>query len=145
MQHNCNRRSFIKSIAVLGGAVLILPSCKSDASSNGSSANAASNSGNWQSAGPASQFTDQYTLIKLPNNNAAYIRKKNDKEYEALGAKCTHRGCLLNWKADSKTFFCPCHRGQFDETGKNISGPPRIPLPNITTKVDNGNVMLQLS
>lgn len=39
----------------------------------------------------------------------------------ALTAECPHLGCLITTSPDEKGFFCPCHRGEFDLTGKKTN------------------------
>ena len=62
--------------------------------------------------------------------------KRNEAGFEAFSSTCPHLGCRVQWLPEKQTFFCPCHRGVFDATGKGISGPPadgnqqlfRVPL-----------------
>lgn len=52
----------------------------------------------------------------------------NGKEVKAFSKICTHLGCEVQWNAEKKEFYCPCHEGRFDANGKNIAGPPPRPL-----------------
>ena len=55
---------------------------------------------------------------------------RNDGKIYALSTTCTHLGCSYAFDKAKKTFFCPCHRGQFDvKTGKVLAGPPPRPAP----------------
>jgi Rieske Fe-S protein len=64
-----------------------------------------------------------------------------DADFLALSSTCPHLGCQVHWEGQNNRFFCPCHNGAFDPTGKAIAGPPaeagqsllRYPL-----KVENG-------
>ncbi len=68
-------------------------------------------------------------------------------DFLALSSTCPHLGCQVHWEAQHGRFFCPCHNGVFDPTGKAISGPPaeagqsllRYPL-----KVENGLLYIQV-
>lgn len=51
---------------------------------------------------------------------------------------CTHLGCAYHWEAGTQRFVCPCHNGQFDISGKVVSGPPPRPLDYYDAKVDAG-------
>jgi Rieske Fe-S protein len=65
----------------------------------------------------------------------------------ALSAACTHMGCLLQWQASARTFRCPCHGGLFTEKGEpDPQSPLRYltSLPRLQTKVENGNVYVQV-
>jgi len=59
-----------------------------------------------------------------------------------LSAVCSHLGCLVNYRKESKEFVCPCHGGKYDVTGKNIAGPPPAPLTTYPVEVKNGIVMV---
>jgi Rieske Fe-S protein len=44
-------------------------------------------------------------------------------------------------KVDEGVFQCPCHEGFFDlRTGKNISGPPPRPLPQVVVELEGDDV-----
>jgi len=38
--------------------------------------------------------------------------------------RCTHLGCQVSWKPQSRNFKCPCHGGAFDGGGRVVDGPP---------------------
>jgi cytochrome b6-f complex iron-sulfur subunit len=54
----------------------------------------------------------------------------------AFSLTCTHLGCTVEWQADKKGFYCPCHDGRFDEFGDVVAGPPPIPLEQIAVRVE---------
>jgi len=56
-------------------------------------------------------------LVRLPSG-----------EWRAFSAVCTHLQCTVQYRSDLEHIWCPCHNGQFDLTGKNVSGPPPKPL-----------------
>lgn len=45
-------------------------------------------------------------------------------DFVALSSTCPHLGCQVHWQADQSRYFCPCHNGVFDPTGRGIGGPP---------------------
>ena len=50
-------------------------------------------------------------------------------EFKAFSATCTHLGCTVEYRGDRGGYFhCNCHGGEYDLTGRNISGPPPKPL-----------------
>lgn len=57
-----------------------------------------------------------------------YVTKDEQGAPVVLSRTCTHLGCPVKWKEQSRTFRCPCHDGVFDEKGAVVSGPPRAPL-----------------
>jgi Rieske Fe-S protein len=36
--------------------------------------------------------------------------------------------CNIAYRPERNKFYCACHKGWFDENGKNIEGPPPKPL-----------------
>lgn len=74
----------------------------------------------------------------------AWIFKEGD-EIIALSPKCTHLGCDVDWEAGdhSNEFFCPCHFGRFEKSGKNVAGtPPTEPLHKFELKIEDDVIYL---
>jgi Rieske Fe-S protein len=59
-----------------------------------------------------------------------------------LSAVCSHLGCLVNYRKETREFVCPCHGGKYDIAGRNIEGPPPAPLTKYPVEVRNGMVMV---
>jgi nitrite reductase/ring-hydroxylating ferredoxin subunit len=57
-------------------------------------------------------------------NIARQSRDGGADDFVALSSTCPHLGCQVRWEAQNSRFFCPCHNGVFDATGKGIGGPP---------------------
>lgn len=69
------------------------------------------------------------------------------EDFIALSSTCPHLGCQVHWEAAKSEFFCPCHNGAFDPSGKAISGPPadaKQSLPHYNVKVADGLVFIQV-
>ncbi|MBW1646032.1 MAG: Rieske (2Fe-2S) protein [Deltaproteobacteria bacterium] len=101
------------------------------------------------------KFTDVLvgTVSELPVNGAKEfidnqgkkaILVNNGKEIKAFSKICTHLGCEVEWQAEKKHFFCPCHEGFFDANGKNIAGPPPRPLNEYKVTVKDDNIFVAL-
>jgi len=60
----------------------------------------------------------------------------------AFSLVCTHLGCTVQWQADKKEFYCPCHDGRFDEFGEVLAGPPPIPLEQIPARVEGDQILI---
>jgi Rieske Fe-S protein len=73
-----------------------------------------------------------------------FVVRKDDKTVQVISNICTHLGCRVTWHPDIEQYVSPCHDGHFDLTGKNISGPPPRPLDEFTTKIENGNLFIQV-
>jgi Rieske Fe-S protein len=83
--------------------------------------------------GGVMHFTTDYIVGFLRHTPAGFA---------ALSGVCTHMSCLLQWNGGTRTYDCPCHGGQFTETGASASTSPIAyrPLPQIQTKVEDGHV-----
>jgi len=67
--------------------------------------------------------------------------------FTAYSSICPHLGCRVAWEAENNRFFCPCHRGVFDEKGVATSGPPADAgqsLAEVPLKVDEEAGVLYL-
>ena len=73
-----------------------------------------------------------------------YVHTEDGSNYIALSNICTHLGCRVRWIAEREQFLSPCHNGVFDKYGYVISGPPPRPLDEFVTKIEDGNLFIQL-
>ncbi len=73
-----------------------------------------------------------------------YVLTEDGRNYMALSNICTHLGCRVRWIADRQQFLSPCHNGVFDKNGYVVSGPPPRPLDEFVTKIEDGNLYIQL-
>ena len=81
---------------------------------------------------------------RTATNYGLYVVRKNDGEVRVFSDICTHLGCRVTWHPDQEHYISPCHNGHFDLLGKVVSGPPPRPLDEFVTKVENGNLFVQL-
>lgn len=82
--------------------------------------------------------------IENEEEEALYVLTENGRDYLAMSNICTHLGCRVRWIPDQAQFFCPCHNGVFDKSGYVVSGPPPRPLDVFQTKVESGDIFMQL-
>lgn len=94
---------------------------------------------------------DSFTFL-MPSGATVVVARQgaagNASDFIALSSVCPHLGCQVHWEEQNKRFFCPCHNGVFDPTGKAVSGPPaqagqsllRYPL-----KVEKGLLYIEAS
>ncbi len=66
--------------------------------------------------------------VTLDANSGIYLIHSNEGFF-ALGAVCTHLGCLTAWKPELGIIACPCHGSKFSRTGEKIEGPAPRSLP----------------
>jgi nitrite reductase/ring-hydroxylating ferredoxin subunit len=65
----------------------------------------------------------------------------NRDDFVALSSTCPHLGCQVHWEESNNRYFCPCHNGTFDSSGKGTGGPPGdagLSLPRYTLAVEKG-------
>ncbi|MFQ5613714.1 MAG: ubiquinol-cytochrome c reductase iron-sulfur subunit [Anaerolineae bacterium] len=73
--------------------------------------------------------------------------RRSETGMKAFSTVCPHLGCRVHWEADNRRFFCPCHRGVFDENGNAIAGPPKDAnqnLPEVPVSVDEDSDVVYL-
>ena len=107
---------------------------------------AARSAENWQfvsavdqlAVGPAWPF-------QLPSGSKVVVARQKAGDsvdaFIALSSICPHLGCAVHWEAQHDRFFCPCHNGAFDPTGKATEGPPaaaKQSLEKFPLKVEKG-------
>ena len=68
--------------------------------------------------------------------------KTTGEDILCLSATCAHLGCNVNYDETTGGFKCPCHSGQYDATGKNVSGPPPRPLTRLEAKIEDGKLKI---
>ena len=67
------------------------------------------------------------------------------KSIHAFEAVCTHKGCEVDWRADDRHIFCPCHGSTFNPDGTVFHGPATQPLKRYETKVEGNTVLVKMS
>ena len=91
----------------------------------------------WTAVGKSETFTaGNPQRITFKNGGVLYVTRTDAKHLTATSAKCTHRGCEVEWTADASQFQCPCHGAAFASSGANIHGTRRNPdarLPALIT------------
>jgi Rieske Fe-S protein len=69
------------------------------------------------------------------------------ESFLALSSVCPHLGCRVHWEGHNDRFFCPCHNGVFDPSGKAVSGPPASDgqdLPGYPLQVKDGALYIEM-
>lgn len=86
-------------------------------------------------------LAQQDAWIESRTQNAVWLYTEDGATFKAYNGHCTHLGCSFSYDKQSKTFACPCHRGQFDvKTGAVLAGPPPRPLDELKVEVRDGAV-----
>ena len=156
MKHDLNRRDFIKgTAAAIGGLIGALIGIPSIAFLLSPSLEAVESTDSIN-LGPLEKYPIgiptrfDFTLTKVngwertATNYGLYVVRKNESEVRVFSDICTHLGCRVTWHPDQEHYISPCHDGHFDIVGNVISGPPPRPLDEFTTRVEDGNLLIQL-
>jgi cytochrome b6-f complex iron-sulfur subunit len=90
-------------------------------------------------------------LYRTPTGATVAVARTGEgaeaEDFVALSSVCPHLGCQVHWEPHNDRFFCPCHNGVFDPTGKAVSGPPaddRQSLPRYPLKVERGLLFMEV-
>lgn len=78
------------------------------------------------------------------DRTVVYLVRTGDQDVRALHSTCTHLGCRTSYDRKTKLILCPCHGGVFDVEGHVVSGPPPAPLPSLSTRIEDGQVLVQV-
>ena len=74
---------------------------------------------------------DSGGVISKDGKKIAVYRDKEGK-LTMVSAKCTHKGCVVMWNDEEKTWDCPCHGSRFDKDGNVINGPAIKKLESVS-------------
>jgi nitrite reductase/ring-hydroxylating ferredoxin subunit len=84
-------------------------------------------------------------LYQTPDGRTVNITRRGANataaDFIALSSTCPHLGCQVRWEGQNNRYFCPCHNGTFDGTGKATGGPPGdagLSLPRYVLTVQRG-------
>jgi menaquinol-cytochrome c reductase iron-sulfur subunit len=125
------------ALAIPLGAFFVLPAFKKSKA-------------DWKEVGPLEDFAvGEIKLVPLKplekrewpedwGKEAAWVYRKNEREFVVYDLHCTHVGCPVNWSPQAKRFFSPCHGGAFDPDGRVLAGPPPRPLDRYETRIERG-------
>lgn len=92
----------------------------------------------------ASNVRNGWAVADDVSLGAAWVRKTESGEVEALSSICPHLGCAVDFDARDNVFKCPCHRSAFAADGAKLSGPSKRGLDPLPVKVEDGRVKIAL-
>ena len=107
---------------------------------------------NWQFVATLDQLQLGLSQFFVTASGAKIVvaRQKEGDSVEcfaALSSVCPHLGCSVHWEQQNSRFFCPCHNGAFDASGKATHGPPATAnqsLKEYPLKVENGLLFIAI-
>jgi menaquinol-cytochrome c reductase iron-sulfur subunit len=88
-------------------------------------------------------FTQRDGWREVVSSQSVYVSRAADGQLEVLSAICPHLGCSVSWQTNHGMFVCPCHGGEFQPSGLNISGPPPRPMDRLKSKVGDGKLLVR--
>ena len=90
------------------------------------------------------KYISEADYILAEKNGFVWVVADEQGRVSVLSAVCTHTGCNVAWQPGEEKFVCPCHEGRYDLTGKVLSGPPPRSLTKLETRLENGELFIQL-
>ncbi len=96
---------------------------------------------------PPGQSLEFKTPLGSPVVVARLGKGDHVEDYIALSSVCPHLGCQVFWEPQNDRFFCPCHNGTFDRTGKATGGPPAKANQNLVRfplRLEGGSLFIQV-
>lgn len=98
-----------------------------------------------QSVGTLAQLDQQGVLQTDSPTPIAVVRSPLDsKSLIAVNPTCTHQGCLVAWKAERKSYSCPCHGSAFAADGTVQKGPAIQPLAKYEVTIEGQNIVVKV-
>lgn len=107
----------------------------------------------WQFVATIEQMAvGQAIPFQLPSGSKVVVARQEGGDsvdsFIALSSICPHLGCAVHWEPQHERFFCPCHNGAFDPTGRATEGPPATAnqsLKKFPLKVEKGLLYIAVS
>ncbi len=94
--------------------------------------------------GPAKDFAPGTGKLFMFGSRPVLLLRRPDERFVALFATCTHLGCTVGYSKEQDKIVCACHGGVYDpNTGKNVAGPPPLPLKPLAASIEAGAVVVR--
>jgi len=142
MINKVDRRTFLGTGAALAGAAAILPRLgrAADSSDEGALTADLGKVADLNSGDPilvTAQLRD--ASGKQVKEEKVYVRAVKGGGWVVLSAICTHLKCKIKYDDGKHNFLCPCHKSEFDLSGKVLKKPAKKNLPDYSKDVCEQN------
>lgn len=145
-----NRREFMMWVGI-GGIASSLPvaiaACTPQSEKSQAPATPRRTDG-FQSIGTVAELNQKGQILNKEFAGSSVLvvsNPANSKAITAVNPTCTHKGCTVEWKADKKAFFCPCHDAQYSPDGKVLKGPAEKSLATYDAKIEGDAVLVKVT
>ncbi|MBD2676147.1 MULTISPECIES: ubiquinol-cytochrome c reductase iron-sulfur subunit [Nostoc] len=100
----------------------------------------------WVSVGPSAELdkTGQLLAKESPVGPVLIVGTSKSGSLTAVSLTCTHAGCTVGWKTDTKKFVCPCHGSEYALDGTVKRGPAKEGLKTFAAKIEGDSVVVKL-
>lgn len=138
------RRKFIILLGAGTTLPLIIAARKNSASKDAFPHNTIAMDNEFHTVCSVEQLNEKgMVLVKKTPIGEVLVVKDRSKNVIAVNPKCTHKGCIVEWKDKNQTFDCPCHGSRFSKDGNTLNGPANKPLTKYVTKIEGDSVLVQ--
>lgn len=136
-----NRREFISFVGV-SGVASCLPMAIAACSSQ---PQLPIRSDGFREIGTITELSQKGQLLDKQIKDSPVLIVRNPENAEmllAVNPTCTHRGCIVEWKAEQENFVCPCHQAIFAADGNVKQKPAQEPLKVYEVKLEQDKVLI---
>lgn len=80
--------------------------------------------------------------IVREGRHSFFVRGTEAGGIESFSARCSHLGCNVEYREEEARFRCNCHGSEFDENGRNLTGPATKPLQPFRVEIRGDDVIV---
>ena len=93
---------------------------------------------------PRLKTLNDAVLLKFRDRDVLMIRTAED-QVTALDAKCTHKGCRVEYEMAWGEIRCDCHGSVYSTSGKVLESPAKRDLHQYPTMLADDHILLDLT
>ena len=93
---------------------------------------------------PRLKTLNDAVLLKFRDRDVLMIRTAEDR-VTALDAKCTHKGCQVEYEKEWGEIRCDCHGSVYSTSGEVLESPAKRDLHQYPTMLAEDHILLDLT